>query len=564
MFRKDRKKSNTIQAIDTHNKTKTGQLTKLRDVPKQQADNPRGSAVFLPVPSRNVRVMNVIGKGNFGEVRSGIIVGVEDEDLGSSVAMKYSTKPNENYDEKEVLTSVSIKKRNEDFLRKSSSSYAVSDAKKEIVIPTPIKIIDEEANKKTYTLACPLAEHGDLKDFLYHLGHDQSKIKDKRIVEAFRADPAGVLLVFCAKMRQALSAFHKYEFIHADVATRNFLVFSFKNEDFKWDENGKIIGLKLDSKNGFIRISDLGLAQDLRNSLQGLDSKIVVNSDLAIRWLDDDAIKKHELSIMSDMYAFRCTIVTMLGLIMGVPGEASLLTISGDITERLNDFLPKRVRLDNRATLRQFVHNIEAICIKTKTDLLERDALSQDDIDRIKLAHACLVFINAFRSYLVSVPGLGSPDYKPTEAMVDDGLRFYEAAINLITKQEKKDQYAIDDTSLKAKCVRDSKKEIDTPSMGPLEEESKYVLIRDGDVPKTQTLGTDFDSTYPAKKSASEYLKSDRFTVCRKVKDASESEDNEYLTLAPLNLFPPCRNKAAPESKERTERSFPFNIISKR
>lgn len=261
----------------------------------------------------------------------------------------------------ETLREKSQRKREtlRDLFRSSMVKSKLKYYKDRIAFPEVALLTSKRDLKKEETiLVSDYAQHGSLKDFLLKLVTKNESLNkiDKRILEAFRADPAKFMHVLIKKMHSCLDAFQDLQFIHVDVSARNFLVFEFKDADFEFDKNGNVIGLR----DFPVKITDFGLSLHIKH--QDEIKTISGRPRLPLKWQEQSACGENPtFSIMSDWYSFRATIITLMSLITGKTEESAFLYFDGEIIGKNGPEKKAATTTAEVALMKQEIENKQAM-----------------------------------------------------------------------------------------------------------------------------------------------------------------------------------------------------------
>lgn len=331
-----------------------------------------------------------LGKGNFGEVFEFLL------DDGSSIAVKFILPAVQSNNEtkqlalikKEINNNLGLKARLVLLTDEENIGYGTR-----VNTLTPIVLTDKTSRERFYGLQSDVAKF-DLKQFLIYIATNSSLLNnDNRIFNNFKSSPLHCIELIVDRMRKCVLAMHTLNYLHLDVAARNYLIFG-----FQFDENGFL-------KDIDIKISDLGRAV----SFAAPDNMCELPRDSAhpLRYLDRKAFKGH-VNILSDIYALKVTIITMLDILMCGEIENTLYLKQykpyQEIKESDLEYKRLRHQLSDTDVLRNFLSNAEKIAqliIKRQKNLKQLNLQSERDHFRSVIAHGCLEFIEKYKPYLL-------------------------------------------------------------------------------------------------------------------------------------------------------------------
>lgn len=360
-------------------KSSTGDIT--RKMTENQADEVKKPGALteaqnqvkapLAIKLNSLEIKDPIAEGNFGVISWGW-------HDGKKVAIKsWRNKFKEGFDVEEVKMITSL------------TEQATQKFQQRIVIPTFAEWQD------AYITISPLANYGSLKNFLLNLVKHPSKIDDKRVLQAFQHDPVNFIHTIFLALEDCITEQHHLNHLHLDVSARNFLVYDFQDSDFKLNDKGEIIGLN----NIPIKLTDHGLAKEIihKNQIIEFSSEHTVPT----RWSDSARMYDHKVSIMSDVFSFKTTMVTVLSLLLGESIEQFLLYLNPN-NENYQSYKDNRKVTTNSQVLATYFQN----CINHSQKIITKFQHSKNNNEQLKVknAQACLVIIEAYKDYLTHSP----------------------------------------------------------------------------------------------------------------------------------------------------------------
>ncbi len=220
------------------------------------------------------RIGKLLGKGNFGSVyqygnRSVVKFTSDVNDFEINKSLTNSVNGHFKKQRRSVIDFFSGRKKHETESR--PSNYTEQDYRKAIAFSD---MGEENTGEKRKGLISEIATYGSLDDFLQKLVTNNINL-DERALQAYKANPEQFIDVVIKRMHHCIELFQSLDYIHADVAPRNFLVYDFTDDHFIFDKDGEIVGLR----DFPMKISDFGMSMELLSKQNKQDETIAILPD---------------------------------------------------------------------------------------------------------------------------------------------------------------------------------------------------------------------------------------------------------------------------------------------
>ena len=241
--------------------------------------------------------------------------------------------------------------------------------------------------------------------------------RDKNMKAAFRVDAAIMLAQLANEMRASQDALHQRGIIHNDTAARNFLVVG-KGIDGKESRDGQgyVISLRT-------RIADYGLS--IICAQGQTDYPIKVGTRLPIAHLAQEAFAKRAISMQTDFYALRVTMIAIAALSISQDPkdfeERYLFKIGGS---------PDSITREQRKAM----SDEEAVELNFAVVRL-KISQSCDDISRVEELN---LYLDCYKSYFMTFPKATEPEKAMEEdraLLIEANERFVRGALVLLEKR---------------------------------------------------------------------------------------------------------------------------------
>ncbi|XP_065217008.1 fibroblast growth factor receptor homolog 1-like [Planococcus citri] len=207
------------------------------------------------IPRKNVILGKCLGEGQFGKVVEGKVVGLLQQNVVTTAAVKMLKNSHTDADMVNLVTEMQLMKiigRHENVLGLLGCC----------TIDGPTLLIIEYSSR------------GNLLDFLQKNHHSTAaqKVKQNDLSEE-------VLITFALQIAKGMEYLASIGFVHRDLAARNILVFD----------------------NNVVKIADFGLARDIR---QADYYKLKTGGKLPVKWMSPEALMNRRHTSKSDVWSY--------------------------------------------------------------------------------------------------------------------------------------------------------------------------------------------------------------------------------------------------------------------
>ncbi|XP_052222204.1 LOW QUALITY PROTEIN: discoidin domain-containing receptor 2-like [Dreissena polymorpha] len=239
---------------------------------------------LVEFPRRNLRFVEVLGEGEFGEVHLCEAFGLSDPMLPGSEYMMGRRRSGP------VLVSVKI-------LRKTADDRARSDFHREMKVmsmlkdPNIVRVLGVCTTEEPLCMIVEYMKYGDLNQFLLeHVSETHVQTPNAKILSY------GCLVYMASQIASGMKYLESLNMVHRDLATRNCLVGPFCT----------------------IKISDFGMSRSLYSAdYYRIEGRAV----LPIRWMGWESILLGKFTTKSDVWSFAVTLWEILTFAREQPFE---------------------------------------------------------------------------------------------------------------------------------------------------------------------------------------------------------------------------------------------------
>ncbi|XP_052789716.1 discoidin domain-containing receptor 2-like isoform X2 [Mya arenaria] len=237
---------------------------------------------LVEFPRRNLRFVEVLGEGEFGEVHLCEAFGLQDPVGGEYMMARRKSGP--------VLVSVKI-------LRKNAEDRARSDFHREMKVmsmlkdPNIVRVLGVCTTEEPLCMIVEYMKYGDLNQFLLeHVPETQIPTPNAKVLSY------GCLVYMASQIASGMKYLESLNMVHRDLATRNCLVGSYCT----------------------IKISDFGMSRSLYSAdYYRIEGRAV----LPIRWMGWESILLGKFTTKSDVWSFAVTLWEILTFAREQPFE---------------------------------------------------------------------------------------------------------------------------------------------------------------------------------------------------------------------------------------------------
>ncbi|XP_045197424.2 discoidin domain-containing receptor 2-like isoform X2 [Mercenaria mercenaria] len=240
---------------------------------------------LVEFPRRNLRFVEVLGEGEFGEVHLCEAFGLQDSFSGEYMMTRRKSGP--------VLVSVKILRKTAD----DRARCAKSDFHREMKVmsmlkdPNIVRVLGVCTTEEPMCMIVEYMKYGDLNQFLLdHLPETHIQTPNAKILSY------GCLIYMASQIASGMKYLESLNMVHRDLATRNCLVGPYCT----------------------IKISDFGMSRSLYSSdYYRIEGRAV----LPIRWMGWESILLGKFTTKSDVWSFAVTLWEILTFAREQPFE---------------------------------------------------------------------------------------------------------------------------------------------------------------------------------------------------------------------------------------------------